>query len=619
MLELTGKMKVANNPHRSVLSLTSPAKLNVISSEWSRDTKVTKRSLKRSHSLNIRSQNWKFPTNITNSTTTTTNSAASAAAAATSITRPKMPLGAPPPLLKRNSSFFKYNEPTLDDNTTLSLENGVSLTTTQENDESIDRFIPFLQNNSQTKIDPTVFNDELPPPNASPVAHLRAQTKSVFKKNVAQACGLNMNERILQYVPPPPVASFKRRTYDMKNRSHYNYNQHQSNSNSNSSQQSSDHLIKLRKINMNPERILDAPGFQDDFYLNLLSWSNKNILAIALETSLYLWNATSGDVSLLIDFENVMITSITWSDDDCHISIGKDDGNTEVWDTETSSLVRTMRSNLGVRISSQSWLETLIATGSKSGEIQINDVRIKKHIVSTWEEHEGEVCGLSYKNDGTQLASGGNDNTVMIWDTRTSCPQWVKRNHNAAVKALSWCPYMPNVLASGGGQADRYIHFWNTSTGSKLGSINTGSQVSSLHWGQSYTNKNSSMNREIVATGGNPENAISIFNYDTKFKVAEIVHAHESRICGSQLSPDGTTLATVSGDENLKFYKVFELKRKMKRRYKSGILLDNMLLSSTSNSNTNANLTDYDSQSTDNANTTQPTASLSRGTDYIIR
>lgn len=174
---------------------------------------------------------------------------------------------------------------------------------------------------------------------------------------------------------------------------------------------------------------------------------------------------------MLTDFENTTICSVTWSDDDCHISIGKEDGNTEIWDIETMSLIRTMRSGLGVRIGSLSWLDTLVATGSRSGEIQINDVRIKQHIVSTWEEHTGEVCGLSYKSDGLQLASGGNDNTVMIWDTRTSLPQFSKKTHTAAVKALSWCPYSPNILASGGGQTDKHIHFWNSITGARVGSL----------------------------------------------------------------------------------------------------------------------------------------------------
>ena len=30
--------------------------------------------------------------------------------------------------------------------------------------------------------------------------------------------------------------------------------------------------------------------------------------------------------------------------------------------------------------------------------------------------HEQEVCGLKWNHNGTQLASGGNDNLLHIWD-----------------------------------------------------------------------------------------------------------------------------------------------------------------------------------------------------------
>ncbi|CAI4062841.1 hypothetical protein SUVZ_07G1330 [Saccharomyces uvarum] len=567
------KSSAANSGNRSVLSIASPTKLNILSSDWSRNQgKVSKGSLKRSSSLNIRNPK---RTSLQASTSSI-------------YARPKITIGAPP-LIRRDSSFFKEEFEAKKDKTKFSAylsrsysTNGLDTTTPQtslsqpatsrDSDEQFtvaaDRYIPILQGASQNKVDPETLHEALPPPNASPITHLRAQTKIVFKQSVAEACGLDMNRRILQYMPEPPKCSSSRqKSYIMKKRTHYSYQQ----------EQKIPDLIKLRKINTNPERILDAPGFQDDFYLNLLSWSKKNVLAIALDTALYLWNATSGDVSLLTDFENTTICSVTWSDDDCHISIGKEDGNTEIWDIETMSLIRTMRSGLGVRIGSLSWLDTLVATGSRSGEIQINDVRIKQHIVSTWEEHTGEVCGLSYKSDGLQLASGGNDNTVMIWDTRTSLPQFSKKTHTAAVKALSWCPYSPNILASGGGQTDKHIHFWNSITGARVGSINTGSQVSSLHWGQSYmSTSGGTMNKEIVATGGNPENAISVYNYETKFKVAEVVHAHEARICCSQLSPDGTTLATVGGDENLKFYKIFD-PRGTERPREKGSVMDGML------------------------------------------
>ena len=44
-------------------------------------------------------------------------------------------------------------------------------------------------------------------------------------------------------------------------------------------------------------------------------------------------------------------------------------------------------------------------------------------------------------------------------------------------QAVAWCPWQPNVLASGGGTADRHIRFWNCSTGSCLNAVDTKSQV----------------------------------------------------------------------------------------------------------------------------------------------
>lgn len=49
--------------------------------------------------------------------------------------------------------------------------------------------------------------------------------------------------------------------------------------------------------------------------------------------------------------------------------------------------------------------------------------------------------------------------------------------HQAAVKALAWCPWQANLLASGGGTADRRIRFWNVNNGVCLNDIDTKSQV----------------------------------------------------------------------------------------------------------------------------------------------
>ena len=101
-----------------------------------------------------------------------------------------------------------------------------------------------------------------------------------------------------------------------------------------------------------------------------------------------------------------------------------------------------------------------------------------------------QVCGLKWSPDGNQLASGGNDNVLNIWDGvhSSAVAATTSRHrltaHTAAVKALAWCPWQKGTLASGGGTADRCIRFWNASTGAQLNSIDTGSQVRGAWWGR---------------------------------------------------------------------------------------------------------------------------------------
>jgi len=49
--------------------------------------------------------------------------------------------------------------------------------------------------------------------------------------------------------------------------------------------------------------VLDAPALQDDFYLNLVDWSNSNILAVGLDRAVYIWSAADQRVSKLCEVQ----------------------------------------------------------------------------------------------------------------------------------------------------------------------------------------------------------------------------------------------------------------------------------------------------------------------------
>jgi WD40 repeat protein len=84
----------------------------------------------------------------------------------------------------------------------------------------------------------------------------------------------------------------------------------------------------------------------DDYYLNLISWSDTNILAVALAQTVYLWNAASGDIQELCTFDSVpnsYITSVAWvQEGGAHLAVGTSDGSTQLWDVQECKQLRSM-------------------------------------------------------------------------------------------------------------------------------------------------------------------------------------------------------------------------------------------------------------------------------------
>ncbi|KAI0009439.1 WD domain-containing protein [Xylariaceae sp. FL0662B] len=359
-----------------------------------------------------------------------------------------------------------------------------------------------------------------------------------YQDSLANACGVSLNTRILQFKPAPPESS---KPIDLRQQ----YNRPLKPANASSAQ-------FRRRIATAPERVLDAPGLIDDYYLNLLDWSSGNQVAIGLERNVYVWSADEGSVSCLLETSpDTYVSSVKWSGDGAYVGVGLGTGEVQIWDVAESTKVRSMFGH-DTRVGVMGWNKHLLSTGARSGLVYNHDVRIAEHKVAELVSHTSEVCGLEWRSDGAQLATGGNDNLVSIWDARSlAVPKFTKTNHKAAVKALAWCPWNMNLLATGGGSYDRHIHFWNTTSGARVNSIDTGSQVTSLRWSTSY--------REIVSSSGFPDNSLSIWSYPTLVRNVEIP-AHESRVLHSCLSPDGQMLATAAADESLKFWKVFEKK-----------------------------------------------------------
>ncbi len=205
------------------------------------------------------------------------------------------------------------------------------------------------------------------------------------------------------------------------------------------------------------------------------------------------------------------------------------------------------------RISTIHWKnQNVFSTGSKDFTIKTYDKRVKG-FVQEYANHNEEICGLQWNLKESFLASGGNDNAVYVWDHRKNNPMQYFNEHTAAVRALAWSPHNYGVLATGGGNSDKTIKFWNVNCSQSIHTIKTNSQVCNLVY--------SKHSNELVSTHGFSKNQIMIWNAEKKQRIS-VLNGHFTRVLHLAMAPDSEHIATAASDETLKFWTVFPRKKR---------------------------------------------------------
>jgi cell division cycle 20-like protein 1 (cofactor of APC complex) len=229
---------------------------------------------------------------------------------------------------------------------------------------------------------------------------------------------------------------------------------------------------------------------------------------------------------------------------------------------------------------------SLLSTGSRDRYILHRDLRVANTHTTSLLAHRQEVCGLKWSPIVQLLASGGNDNKLLVWDTRLSrscscsssslshhnnrntqterdridsskgtTPLFCYNQHTAAVKAIAWSPHQRGLLLSGGGTADRTIKLWDTlhttdpNDTKPLLSIDTGSQVCNLAWCQHVN--------EIISTHGYSHNQIMLWSYPKLVAPFATLTGHQQRVLYLALSPNNQVIATAAADQTLRFWNLF--------------------------------------------------------------
>ncbi|KAG5459092.1 MAG: WD40-repeat-containing domain protein [Olpidium bornovanus] len=226
------------------------------------------------------------------------------------------------------------------------------------------------------------------------------------------------------------------------------------------------------------------------------------------------------------------------------LAVGTRSGFVQIWNAVTRQRVRTLAGHTQ-RVGNLAWNGELLTTGSRDRRILHRDSRTGAQSIATLTAHRQEICGLKWDVPNNKLASGGNDNRLLVWDYINANPIHTFAEHTAAVKAIAWNPHQRGILASGGGTADKTIKIWDINVGQQKVTRDTGSQVCNLAWSQ---NEN-----ELLSTHGYSQNHIAVWEPDTMDGIVTLT-GHCSRVLYLAKHPDGEIIATGAGDETVMFW-----------------------------------------------------------------
>ena len=191
--------------------------------------------------------------------------------------------------------------------------------------------------------------------------------------------------------------------------------------------------------------------------------SNSQMLATGgLDGSLYLWDIETGSCIQTLEGHNNWIWQVSFSPNGDVLASCSDDESIRVWDVASGKCLMTLEghTNGGVWAIDFSPNGNCLASGGQDGAIRFWSPTTA-HCEKVINAHNNWIWAILFNDEGSQLASCSDDRTIKIWDYETYELRYSIETGSKVTALDWWCDH--SLLASG--HNDGTIQLWNSRNG----------------------------------------------------------------------------------------------------------------------------------------------------------
>jgi WD40 repeat protein len=180
-----------------------------------------------------------------------------------------------------------------------------------------------------------------------------------------------------------------------------------------------------------------------------------------------IWTPDTGKlVRSLTDFD-AEINSTAFLPDSTGLFIGSDHEHARLVDADSGRILSSVMSTSKILVTAVSPKGSYLATAD-GANVHLWNTKTGEWVRTMGDGsngHTDDVYSLAFSPDGTTLASGSDDNKVILWNFSTGTPKQALTGHTHWVRGLA---FHPNGRQLASASYDQTVRIWNPATGETL-------------------------------------------------------------------------------------------------------------------------------------------------------